>query len=451
MKGRRVLTLGLLMLTGIWLGLVADALGATPKRGGTLTVVHGVDISYFDVQSAPGYEVIWINMNIHNSLLTLDKDLNPVPDLAKKWEASADGLAYTFFLHEGVKFHDGTDFDAEAVQWNFEHLMNPKTKSAVRVFYTDVERVDVVDHHTVRFVLKEPNYMFPLIMAGYRYGFVISSPTAFKSMSEQEYRMKPVGTGPFKFQEWVPNDHLTLVRNEQYWKKGLPYLDKIVFKVLSDPMTQVSALKAGEVDMLNSLSPELVRVLERDRGITVLGGLQTTPMVATLQVTRPPFNDLRVRKAIGCYGTNRHEIAEKAQMGLAKPLVSMVAVDVKGYVDLNAMCPYDPEKARALLKEAGYDERNPLRYTILTNNEKAVFGNIAALLKEQYRKLGVEVKIEIQDKVAWMTYMVGKNRCQWEQTVEDLASVITVHHNSYVSEAGAPFNLACHNDEQVNA
>jgi peptide/nickel transport system substrate-binding protein len=269
-------------------------------------------------------------------------------------------------------------------------------------------------------------------------------------MSEQERRSRPVGTGPFKLLEWVPNDHVTLVRNEHYWKKGLPYLDKVVFKVLNDPISQITALKAGEVDMLNSMSPDLVRGLRQSKNLTVLGGLQTTPMTAMLQVTRPPFDDLRVRKAIGCYGTNRQEIAEKAQLGLAKPLVSMVAVDVKGYTDLNAMCPYDPAKARALLKEAGYDDSRPLHFTILTDNEKQVFANIATLLKEQYRKLGVEAKVEIQDKVTWMTYMVGKNRCQWDVSVEDLASVLTVHHNSYISEVGAAFNLSCHSDQKVN-
>jgi MarR-like DNA-binding transcriptional regulator SgrR of sgrS sRNA len=183
-------------------------------------------------------------MNIHNSLLTLDQDLKPVPDLAKKWEVSPDGLIYTFRLHDGMKFHDGTDMDAEAVKWNFEHMMEPKTKSAVRVFYTDVKAVEVVGQQTVRFVLNEPNYMLPPIVGGYRYGFVVSSPTAFKTTSEQEYRMKPVGTGPFKFLEHVPNDRLVLVRNERYFKKDLPYLDKVVFKVLTDPMTQVSGLRA---------------------------------------------------------------------------------------------------------------------------------------------------------------------------------------------------------------
>jgi peptide/nickel transport system substrate-binding protein len=218
MKGRHRLALCLLIVVGLCLWSAERGRGAEPKRGGTLTVVHGVDISYLDVQAAPGYETVWINMNIHNSLLTLDQDLKPVPDLAKKWEVSSDGLIYTFRLHDGVKFHDGTDMDAEAVKWNFEHMMEPKTKSAVRVFYKDVKAVEVVDQQTVRFVLNEPNYMFPLIVGGYRYGFVVSSPTAFKTMSEQEYRMKPVGTGPFKFLEHVPNDRLVLVRNERYFR-----------------------------------------------------------------------------------------------------------------------------------------------------------------------------------------------------------------------------------------
>src|SRR5215475_13062710 len=364
MKRSGLVVLYAVLIVGVWLALARDALGAGPKRGGTLTVVHGVDISNFDVQAAPGYEVVWINMNIHNSLLTLDKDLKPVPDLAKRWEVSPDGLAYTFYLEEGVKFHDGTDMDAKAVKWNFDHMMDPQTRAFTRVFYKDVKAVEVVDAHTVRFILQEPNYLFPLVVAGYRLGFPMTSPTAFEKMSEQERRSHPVGTGPFKLLEWVPNDHITLVRNEHYWKKGLPYLDKVVFKVLNDPISQVTALKTGEVDMLNSMSPELTRGLRQSKNITVLGGLQTTPMAAMLQVTRPPFDDLRVRKAIGCYGTNRQEIAEKAQLGLAKPLASMVAVDVQGYVDLNAMCPYDPEKARALLKEAGYDASRPLQFTI---------------------------------------------------------------------------------------
>lgn len=448
-KATRDLVCGLVV--GLILVLAGLGWAQKPKSGGTLTVVHGVDVAHLDIHTAPGYEMMWINENVHNGLVTLDKDLNIVPDVAKSWEVSADGLTYTFSLHPGARFHDGTDLDAEAVKWNFEDYLNPKRGSGMRAYFTDIDRVEAVDKHTVRIILKEPNHFFLTILAGYRTGFLMISPTAFTKAGPDDYRKHPVGAGPFKFQEWVPNDHVTLVRNEHYWKPGLPYLDKVVFRILTDPMTQVSALRAGEVDLINSLSPELVRVVERDRNLTVLTGPETTPMVAILNVSKPPFDDLRVRKAIGCYGIDRIEIVQKALMGLATPMVGFAGPGVKGYVDLTRMCPYNPEQARALLKEAGYDEKNPLRFSITTNPEKAVFANIATLLKSQYAKLGVEVKVDVKDKVTWMAEMVGKLRCTWDQSVEDLLALITTHNNNFLNETTSSWNISCHKDTNVDA
>jgi ABC-type transport system substrate-binding protein len=443
-----------LLSYGLMAGLIGLLTGLgwaeTPKSGGTLTVVHGVDVAHLDIHTAPGYEMMWINENIHSGLVTLDKDLNIVPDVAKSWEVSPDGLTYTFSLHEGVKFHDGSELNAEAVKWNVEDYLNPKRGSGMRAYFTDIDRVDVVDKHTVRIILKEPNHFFLTILAGYRTGFLMISPAAFQKAGADDYRKHPVGAGPFKFHEWVPNSHVTLVRNENYWKKGLPYLDKVVFRVLADPMTQVSALRAGEVDLINSLSPELVRVVEKDRNLTVLTGPETTPMVAILNVSKPPFDDLRVRKAIGCYGVDRIEIVQKALLGLATPMVGMAGPGVKGYVDLMRLCPYNPEQARALLKEAGYDEKNPLRFSITTNSEKAVFANIATLLKSQYAKLGAEAKVDVKDKVTWMSEMVGKLRCTWDQSVEDLLALITVHNNNFATESTSAWNIVCHQDANVD-
>lgn len=442
--------LGCGLVAGLIVLLASPGWAQKPKSGGTLTVVHAVDVAHLDIHTAPGYEMMWINENVHNGLVTLDKDLNIVPDVAKSWEISPDGLQYTFFLQEGVKFHDGSDLDAEAVKWNVEDYLNQKRGSGMRAYFTDIDRVEVVDKHTVRIILKEPNYFFLTILAAYRTGFLMISPTAFQKAGPDEYRKHPVGAGPFKFLEWVPNDHITLVRNEHYWKKGLPYLDKVVFRVLTDPMTQVSALKAGEVDLINSFSPELVRVVEKDRNLTLLTGPETTPMVAILNVSKPPFDDLRVRKAIGCYGLDRIEIAQKALLGLATPMVGFAGPGVQGHVDLMGMCPYNPERARALLKEAGYDARNPLRFSITTNPEKAVFANIATLLKSQYAKLGAEVKIDVKDKVTWMAEMVGKLRCSWDQSVEDLLALFTVHNNNFITETTSSWNIACHKDTKVD-
>jgi ABC-type transport system substrate-binding protein len=443
-------TIGCGLVAGLMWVLVGVGWAQQPKQGGTLTVVHAVDVAHLDIHTAPGYEMMWINENVHNGLVTLDKDLNIVPDVAKSWEISPDGLTYTFSLHEGVMFHDGSDLDAEAVKWNLEDYLNPKRGSGMRPYFTDIDRVEVVDRATVRIILKEPNHFFLTILAGYRTGFLMISPTAFQKAGADDYRKHPVGAGPFKFQEWVPNSHVTLVRHEHYWKKGLPYLDRVVFRVLADPMTQVSALRAGEVDLINSLSPELVRVVERDRNLTVLTGPETTPMVAILNVSKPPFDDVRVRKAIGCYGIDRLEIVQKALLGLATPMVGMAGPGVQGYVDLMRMCPYNPEQARALLKEAGYDEKNVLRFSITTNAEKAVFANIATLLKSQYAKLGAEAKVDVKDKVTWMSEMVGKLRCTWDQSVEDLLALITVHNNNFATESTSAWNIVCHQDTHVD-
>ncbi len=414
MTSKTFATVGCRLVAGlIWLW-VSWGWAQQPKSGGTLTVVHAVDVAHLDIHTAPGYEMMWINENVHNGLVTLDKDLNIVPDVAKSWEISPDGLTYTFYLQEGVKFHDGSDLDAEAVKWNVEDYLNLKRGSGMRAYFTDIDRVEMVDKHTVRIILKEPNHFFLTILAGYRTGFLMISPTAFQKAGVDDYRKHPVGAGPFKFQEWLPNSHVTLVRNEHYWKKGLPYLDKVVFRVLTDPMTQVSALKAGEVDLINSFSPELVRVVEKDRNLTVLTGPETTPMVALLNVSKPPFDDLRVRKAIGCYGIDRIEIVQKALMGLATPM-------------------------------------EPLRFSITTNPEKAVFANIATLLKSQYAKLGADVKVDVKDKVTWMAEMVGKLRCTWDQTVEDLLALITVHNNNFITETTSTWNIACHKDTNVDA
>ena len=141
-----------------WLGV---GWAQQAKYGGALTVVHAVDVAHLDIHTAPGYEMMWINENVHNGLVTLDEDLNLAPDVAKSWEISPDGLQYTFYLHAGVSFHDGSDLDAEAVKWNLEDYLNPKRGSGMRAYFTDIDRVEVVDRYTVRITLKEGQPFLP--------------------------------------------------------------------------------------------------------------------------------------------------------------------------------------------------------------------------------------------------------------------------------------------------
>jgi peptide/nickel transport system substrate-binding protein len=191
-----------------WSGV---ATAAVPQRGGTLRVAYGNRISHLDFHTAPGYEMMWVAMNIGCSLVNITPDGQFVGDAAKSWEVSADGLTYTFQLHNNVLFHDGTRVDAAAVKFSIDRLMDPETKSGMRRFYEPVQNVEVVAPFTVRVHMKRPDAFFLHMLAGYRTGLVLYSPTATQKYSlEDRKKGNPeavVGCGPFKLVEWVPGDH----------------------------------------------------------------------------------------------------------------------------------------------------------------------------------------------------------------------------------------------------
>ena len=444
------------------------ALAAKPKRGGTLRVAYGNKVSHLDFHTAPGYEMMWIAMNIGCGLVNVTPDGQFVGDAATSWEVSADGKTYTFKLRDNVYFHDGTKVDADAVKFSIDRLMDPATKSGMRRFYEPVDRVEVIDPLTVRAHMKRPYAFFLHMVAGYRTGLVLYSPTATEKYDiEDRKKGKPeavVGCGPFKLVEWIPNDHLVMDRWEKYHQEGQPYLDRVIVRVIKDPVTQMAAFNTGEIDFIASFSPEHVDTLKNQSpDAQVMTGPESTPMAAIMKVTDPApgepvlsekrvphpiFGDLRVRKAVGCYGTDRNEIVKIAFKGQATPWVGMIAPGAIDAVDVNAMCPYDPEKAVALLKEAGYGPSNPLAFELMTNTEKSVFNIIATVIKDQMSRLGVKVNIKLVDKVTWMNAVARDG--QWDMSVEDLAAQLTIDGNAYVSTAGATWNLSRHTDTKVN-
>ncbi|MGH8059587.1 MAG: ABC transporter substrate-binding protein, partial [Candidatus Entotheonellia bacterium] len=202
MKTRLCLLLSLTGALMLWSGM---SWAQQPTYGGVLKVAYASDILRFNLHhgSPPGYEVFWVWNNTHNSLVTLDPDFNIVPDLAEKWDVLDDGRVYVFHLRKGVKFHDGTDLNAEAVKFNFDRILDPATKSWVRVFYEQVDKVEAVDEHTLRVSMHEPSGALLQALAGYFQGVPVGSPTAIKKYGA-DWMHHPVGTGPFVFKEWKP-------------------------------------------------------------------------------------------------------------------------------------------------------------------------------------------------------------------------------------------------------
>src|SRR6266571_1670161 len=397
MERRWLVLLSLLVTLGFWSD---PGWAQQPKPSGTLRIALPGDPAFYNAHQGPamGAQAFWTSNNIYNSLLatTPPPELKIVPELAKSWEVLDEGRTYVFHLHEGVKFHDGTDFNAQAAKWNIDRILDPEVKSWIRPYYEDVEQVEAVDTYILRIRLKEPSGALPIALGGYYQGILMASPKAFETY-DKDWLYHPVGTGPFKFKEWIPGKHVILEKNPQYFKPGLPYLDTLEYRVMKDPLTASTALRAGEIDFFSRVPIQQLPILEKSQGIHVVTGLEMAPTIGFLNMRVKPFNDVRGRRAIGGYGIDRAETAKVAFQGRAKPLVSVLAPGVQDSIDLNEVYPYRPDEAKRLLKELGFDEKNPLRFTILVGNQDATMADVATLIKNQMAKIGVGAKINLVD------------------------------------------------------
>jgi peptide/nickel transport system substrate-binding protein len=458
---------GITALLGVAIVFASVTTAAAQKRGGTLRVAYGNEILGLDFHTVPGYEMVWVATNVGCGLISLAADGKIIPDAAESWQISPDGLLYTFKLKKNVLFHDGTNVDAAAVKFTIERLMDPATRSSMRSFLDSVHSVEVLDQHTVQIRLKYP-YAFMLhMLAAYRMGLVLYSPTATQKYTLEERKAgKPeavVGCGPFRLVEWVKGTHLVMDRFDKYFEPGLPLLNRVVIRTIKDPVTQLAAFKAGEVDFIADFSADHVDTLRaQNPRAQIMSGKETTPMVAMMKVTVPAdgkpmskdraphaiFNDIRVRKAIGCYGIDRKEIVKIAYKGQATPWLGIIPPGTVDAVDVNHMCPYDQARAKALLAEAGYGPQKPLTFELMTNTEKSVFSVIATVIKEQMARIGVTANIRLVDKPSWM--VTATQDGQFDMYVEDLASLLTVDQNTYLSASTAAWNSTRHVDTKID-
>jgi ABC-type transport system substrate-binding protein len=409
MKTRWLAWCSLLVVVVLWTSV---GWAEQPRYGGTLRIAWPGDPAFFNANQGPaqGAPAAWLVHNMYNSLLTLTPppELKIVPDLAKSWEILDGGKTYVFHLEEGVQFHDGTDFDAQVAKWNVDRILDPEVKAWVRPYYEDIDQVEAVDKYTLRIRMKEPSGALPMALAGYFRGIPMVSPKAVEKYGE-DWKRHPIGTGPFMMKEWIPGEHVLLVKNPHYFKQGLPYLDALDCRIMKDPLTATTALRAGEIDFITRIPMQQVPILERSPGITMVTGPAMIPTVGLHNLRVKPFNDLRARRAIGGYGLDRAEIARVAFQGRAKPLVSVLPPGVPDAIDLNEIYPYKPDEAKRLLKELGYDDKNPLHFTILVSNQDATMADIAALVKNQMAKIGVEAKITLLDDTAVVDRLLVKH------------------------------------------
>jgi peptide/nickel transport system substrate-binding protein len=238
-----------------------------------------------------------------------------------------------------------------------------------------------------------------------------------------------------------------LERNPHYFKAGLPYLDRLEYRVTKEGITRAAALRAGEVDFINWTPHEALERLAKDPKVRVLQGPEASHLYTNFTVTRKPFDDVRVRQALVGYGLNRPAIAKAAMLGYATPSISFVSPGARGYLDLAERYPYQPERARALLKEAGFDEKNPLRYTIMTHGAEPSLPTIATIVKTQMAAIGVEVTVEVIDRPVFLKRFLRDR--DYDQVINMAIPFLDVGDRGFVLERGGQ-NLPNHSDSKVD-
>jgi peptide/nickel transport system substrate-binding protein len=389
---RKLFLIGSIFLTITFLIPIAHA--QKPIYGGSITIAQGVEPPGLDPTTATSAVIPRVvYSNILEGLVKIDRNGKIAPALVRDFKISKDGKEYTFILKKGVKFHDGKPFDAEDVKFTFERLMDPKTATAHPEYYKDIDSVQVVDSHTVKIKMKNVNSMFL---------FNLARPDSIIVNKQAVDRLKsaPIGTGPFKFVEWVRGDHITLAKFDDYHRKGIPYLDKVTFKFIGDPSAQIASLKAGDIDVIAyDVSPENALLLEKDPKFKVLNGYTTTKVILSTNNSRKPFNDVRIRRAMA-HAIDRTALIKGAMSGYGVPIGSHMDPGNPYYIDLTPYYPYNPEKAKQLLKEAGYADGFE---AVIKLPERYVYARRSGeIIADMFSQVGIRLKIELTEWGQWI-------------------------------------------------
>ncbi|WP_299968782.1 ABC transporter substrate-binding protein [uncultured Roseobacter sp.] len=311
-----------------------------------LTVAVQLEPPHLDPTSAAAGAIDTVlYSNVFEGLTRFMADGSVVPGLAEAWEISDDGLTYTFTLRSGVTFHDGTTMDAEDVKFTLDRILAEDSANAQKALYTAISALEVTDPLTVRLTLSEPNgnLLFNLAWGD----AVIVAPESIEGIKQQ-----PIGTGAFKFVNWVQSDRIELARNEDYW--GTPAaLEAATFKFISDPTAAFAAVMAEDVDYFYAFpAPENLVQFEADPRFQVLVGSTEGETILSINNAQAPFDNPLVRQAVA-HAIDRQAIIDGAMFGYGTPIGTHFAPHNPAYKDLTAQSAYDPQKARDLLAEAG--------------------------------------------------------------------------------------------------
>lgn len=333
-----------------------------PKSGGILIWGRGGDSVGLDPSHEDDGESFKVCDNIYECLVTYKQESTEIiPCLAESWTISEDGLNYTFLLRKEVKFHDGTPFDANAVLFSFNRQRledHPFAKTGGPYKYWAnmgmsqiISDIVKLNSHEIKLVLTKPEAPF-LANLGMNFCAIVSPTAACKW--KDDFNFHPVGTGPFKFDRWDKDDKIVLVANEEYWN-GRPYLDKLIFRSIPDNATRLLELQTGSIHGMDFPNPEDLKIIEKDPNLKLLKQTGMNVCYLGMNMDHKPFDNLKVRQAVN-HSINKTIIVEALYSGLGQVALNPIPPILWGYHSTIPQYEYNPEKARELLKEAGFED-----------------------------------------------------------------------------------------------
>jgi len=399
------------------IALISPSGQAAPSKGGTLVIGLDQEPPTLDPHASPSAVTYQIISSVTENLLYEGTDGKILPWLATSYKVSADGKSFTFTLGKDLKFTDGAPINAVAVKWNFDRIVDPNFKAGgALAALTGYASSTVVDESTVQVNFKAPYSPFLVYAAGGTLSLI--SPKSTPAQGDT-VNQKPVGSGPFIISEYMPKDHIIMVRNPQYDRRppwsdhsGPPYLDQIIWKIIPEAGTRTTTLETGETQMISALSipSAVLRRLEGNKSFTVdRTPYPGAPRIWLLNVKLPPTDDLKVRQAIN-YGIDRASFVESVFKGLGKRAYAPLTMHMLDDPSLRGAYPYNPAKAAQLLEEAGWKmgpdnmrQKDGKPLSLLINSINYGGGNLpeVELLQGQLFKLGIDARIKSQARPPW--------------------------------------------------
>ena len=362
-----------------------------PRKGGTLRVGFYIEAATMDPHLSGSKIDRQIYHNIYEPLVTLDIKLGIKPGLAESWQ-QPDAKTLVFKLRQGVKFHDGTDFNAEAAKFNFVR-MKTETKSVRKGELANVDSVDVVDPFTLRLNLKKPDAALLATLTD-RAGMMVSPRVVQERGGELERNARGAGTGPFEFMEWVKDDHILLKRNDGYWsRQGGPYLDRVRYRPIPDDTVKLQSLQAGEIDVMDYVQPRDVAAVKADKNVVVLDVPSLADFAYQLNHTRPPFNVKALRQAVA-YSLDLEQIVKGVWLNVGVPANGPIPPTSWAYDKSIPFIKRDLARAKAKLAEGG--KAGGFAFTMTTNN-LPINVQEAEVMQAQLAEAGIGMKIKLVD------------------------------------------------------